>query len=63
MIRSQFGDDPRKDSLPCSLRNSHAGHEYDSLGEQFDAIGRKCVAFRVALTRDMLSSRRCGGLF
>ena len=43
MMRAQVGDDPRKDSLPCSLRNRHAGHEDDRPGKEFDAIGRKCV--------------------
>ena len=56
MTRGQFGDNPREDSLPCYLRNRHACHEDDRPGEQFDAIGRNRVAFRVALPRDMLIS-------
>lgn len=44
MIRGQVGNDPRKDSLPFSLWNPHAGHEDDRLVAQFHAGSRSAQA-------------------
>jgi len=53
----QISDYARQDSLPRGLRDIHSGHQDDRPRKHFHAISRKCVAFCVALGRDLLISR------